>query len=630
MKKVYLLIILLHTAFISKAQFFHEDFSGISLDNNIAWPSFKWTVNAYGTCGADFFFLTVDSSWECETPSGISTGTLVYPGLTNGCVKGTFYCDDVNNDTWVTSPWVNCSGQSQVLLTFANLRANCGGSFRLKIYDSTTHYSIYLANPPALNIVHDTIDISAFAANKSKVAVEFYLEWSGGGVQQFDYYRSTWIVDDVSLYNPLCNINNQVAANGIYNEQIGEYTFCSGDSIMLNIVSPNNGQTYQWYKNGTAFTGATDSVFFTADSGLYSCMITDTCGYVFTQTLNVKPVPFIAITPQISCLGDLVYCPPNTHKEIFAGSSTDPYTYQWFNNGVLIPNETNYSLICNQFTPYYAIVTTACASYSTDTVILTQGVAPVASITGVYPFPRCYPQYSTMVAFDSTGYSFQWKKNGFYLSGFTDDTLSTALYSNWFCSCVVTDTYGCTQESNTLYTGSGPHHSASMLPSGSVAICTGDTVQLVANFNSPLYSYQWLNNNTSIPFANQRIYNATQPGTYNIYITNNTCTSLSDSAIVYIPCIGSNDIPPPEARIANPFNNNFTVQLANNNLSINGKEVIQNIAMYNSLGKLISTNKIFGNNYSYNTQFLTPGIYLLHVQTEKDFYYVKFVVTRNR
>lgn len=629
MKRVYSLALLLLVVFKCNAQFFQEDFANENINNpNPAVNS--WTTDQVSwTCGSSFV-ISPNGNWQCGNDSNYTQGTLIYPGIANGAAIGDINCAGDWLQMYLTSPRINCSGQSQVYLTFVNLRAICNSDFSINVFDSLSSVSFPLINSTTANLAtFDTIDISAFAANKSNIAVEFKISYfgpaGGSGVNEYD----TWIVDDVSLYNPLCNINNEVKVNGTYDSTKMQYTFCAGDSIKLFLTQPQSAQTFQWYFNGNAIGGAIDSVYFASDSGLYSCKITDTCGYVFTK--DIYAMTIYITPPAISCTGDLLYCAPITIKTIYAGLPTDPYTYQWYNNGVLIPNQNNYWMDCTQLTPYYAIVTTACGSYSTDTVTITQGATPTAIVTPAYPFPTCYPTPFTLNAFDSAGYSFQWQMGNVDIAGQTNNFITTVCGQSTYFTCVVTDVSGCTAVSSNIFANVNFGYTSVITAQGPTSICLGDSLTLTAN-QGTTNTYQWLHNNAIIPLATQSNYMASQAGTYTAYITNNTCTKLSNTIHVYVPCINSGSVPLPDARSSAISEQNIAEKiqlntLVENNLSITSTDNIICINIFNGLGKLLVSEKTNSNSYTLNTSGLRAGLYFIAIQTSSGITKSKFVVS---
>jgi hypothetical protein len=150
---------------------------------------------------------------------------------------------------------------------------------------------------------------------------------------------------------------------------------------------------------------------------------------------------------------------------------------------------------------------------------------------------------------DTTGMVFQWKKdnvnvtqNGNY-SKYTAGTGGNYTVSITQGTCP-TVTSGQAYVYN--FTGST---STSLSRSGDVIQCTGGSAILTMPYWSDNQTYQWQKNGQSISGANQRIYTATQTGTYSVRVVDGSCsiTATSDaltfgSSISLTPSLGASTI----------------------------------------------------------------------------------------
>ena len=102
-------------------------------------------------------------------------------------------------------------------------------------------------------------------------------------------------------------------------------TFCEGQNVVL---SSNDANNIQWYKNGTAITGATSQTYSASTSGIYKVIKTSgnntATSNEITVTVNTIPTP-----PTIS--RDI----NNNLVSSFNG------TNNWYKETILIPNEVN-------------------------------------------------------------------------------------------------------------------------------------------------------------------------------------------------------------------------------------------------------------------------------------------------
>ncbi|MBL0137617.1 MAG: CotH kinase family protein [Bacteroidetes bacterium] len=85
---------------------------------------------------------------------------------------------------------------------------------------------------------------------------------------------------------------------------------------------------------------------------------------------------------------------------------------------------------------------------------------------------------------------------------------------------------------------------------GSTTICQGSTVSLTANA-SPGYTFQWKNNGTDIPGANQSSYTASQAGSYTVAVSSSGCSGISSPVTVSVDPAGQVNSTTPASRCGN-------------------------------------------------------------------------------
>ena len=72
----------------------------------------------------------------------------------------------------------------------------------------------------------------------------------------------------------------------------------SGDSVLLTAISPDQGISYQWYKNDTLISGADDSNYIAYDPGRYQVKVTRDSiptSHFFSNTVQVKEAGIYSI-----------------------------------------------------------------------------------------------------------------------------------------------------------------------------------------------------------------------------------------------------------------------------------------------------------------------------------------------
>ncbi len=151
-------------------------------------------------------------------------------------------------------------------------------------------------------------------------------------------------------------------------------TVNAGQTASFSVVASGTAPlTYQWFKNGTAIGGATSSSYTTpatvsGDNGaLFTVTVTNSAGSATggPATLTVNSPPAITTPPasQTIIVGQ-------TGSFTVVASGTGPLTYQWYDNGTLIPGATSSS--------YTTPVTTATGT-SQYTVTVTNSIGNATS-----------------------------------------------------------------------------------------------------------------------------------------------------------------------------------------------------------------------------------------------------------
>jgi hypothetical protein len=113
----------------------------------------------------------------------------------------------------------------------------------------------------------------------------------------------------------------------------GQTTVCQGETVTMNA---NDGDTYQWNKDGVAITGATSQNYIATTSGSYTVEVTN-AGGCSGESLPTPVVVNNNPTVDISPNGNAFLCPPNNSTTLTASQSS---IYQWMKDGVDITNAT--------------------------------------------------------------------------------------------------------------------------------------------------------------------------------------------------------------------------------------------------------------------------------------------------
>ncbi len=180
----------------------------------------------------------------------------------------------------------------------------------------------------------------------------------------------------------------------------GPSTFCTGGSVPLSVPAVG-GSTYQWYKNGTAITGAVAPNYNATTGGNYTAHVIASTGCTATTTpaFQVSELTVPVIIP----LTSTQFCWGGHAVLSVSVSLSTGITYQWQLGGVDILGATNNTYSANTSGNYSCVVTITAGgcSSSSSTITLVQ-----------YPLPN------PIITFDGytlnvQGYytSYQWFRN---------------------------------------------------------------------------------------------------------------------------------------------------------------------------------------------------------------------------
>jgi hypothetical protein len=192
--------------------------------------------------------------------------------------------------------------------------------------------------------------------------------------------------------------------------------------------------TYQWYMNGTAVSGATNSsyTFSSSSAGTFLIYVnvTDNLGIEAgsnTVTVTVHSGLGVSVSPS-SVTMDVGQ--PQTFTSSISGG-TSPYTYQWYLNGSVVTGATGSSWT---FTPssagsysVYVKVTDSASSPNaaqsssasvTVNSALSIGISPSSATLNVGKSQT----FTSSVSGGMSPYTYQWYMNGTAVSGATSST----------------------------------------------------------------------------------------------------------------------------------------------------------------------------------------------------------------
>lgn len=436
--------------------------------------------------------------------------------VTNGCgtySSGFYTVTDFNqNPPWGFTSYITIGNNGSTTIC-------SGGSVQLFDNSGTFFFS------PSYQWYKDGFPIggafgssyTATAAGNYVLSVTDYMVWCGQGPTVFSNFIT---ITAGAGTLPVVSI----AAGG-------NIVFCTGGSVTLN-STVNTNVTYQWQKNGVNISGATSANYVANSTGTYVCIVTNSCGSVTSNYIDVtaQTLTANATAPSLNiCTGS----PTTLSVNAQTGNS-----YQWKLNGNNISGATSYNYAASTGGTYTCTITNLCGTTTSNALIMTVRPKPTAVISGSQTI--CPGGTATLsIAFTGTG---SW--HGHYNNGTSGTTFNTALNPYTFnVTLSSTTTYVMYLDFNDAYcsgTFSGSatvtvsaNPVATISPSGATTFCSGGSVQLNANTGTG-YTHQWQKNGSNLAGATSSVYTATSSGTYTVIVTSSCGTATSSGVTVTV------------------------------------------------------------------------------------------------
>ncbi len=255
-----------------------------------------------------------------------------------------------------------------------------------------------------------------------------------------------------------CTATVTVAAAAIIAS--GQTTVCQGQTVVLNA---NQGDSYQWYKDGVLLAGATNKTYTATVSGSYTVTVTNAGGCSGTSAATDVVISAVsAATTTLSSSADI--CQGNTVT--ITGSAGSAY---FWNTGATTPSITTGTAGSYSVTVFDA---NGCSSV-TAPVVVTIKSAPLPDATVTAGGTTTFCSGGNVVLTVPASQSYAWS------NGATTQSITVSETGTYFVN--VTNADGCFSKSaNTVVT---VKPSPSVNAGNDVTICTSPT-NLIAVGNS--------------------------------------------------------------------------------------------------------------------------------------------------
>lgn len=210
------------------------------------------------------------------------------------------------------------------------------------------------------------------------------------------------------------------------------------------ILKAQPATSHQWYRYGTAISGATGQIFTASNGGDYYCEATNACGRFTSDTISIAK--YFAPTITMSVAGNSTLCPGDSVTINSITNASLP-TYQWYRNNTILSGATSPNLRVGQAGNYKLEIlnnVTTCSRKSSTIKITSSPLT--ATITA-------NPCNAGTVTFNTTTNAinprYQWYRNNVLVVGATNSTLIAN--SKGYYKVFVTDlSTGCIKSSATI------------------------------------------------------------------------------------------------------------------------------------------------------------------------------------
>ncbi|MFM7747127.1 MAG: beta strand repeat-containing protein, partial [Bacteroidota bacterium] len=326
---------------------------------------------------------------------------------------------------------------------------------------------------------------------------------------------TSWNNGNVTLGSGCCSVFASITPSG-------STSICQGSSVTLNATS-GTGLSYQWFLNGSAISGATNSSLVANSAGSYTVRVSESANCFYTSaavSLTVNALPAATITAggaTTFCQGASVTLNANTGSGL---------SYQWLLNNAAIAGATNASLVATAQGSYTVTVTNlnGCSATSSSTSVTVRSL-PIATITGATSF--CQGANTVLSANTGTGRTYQWRRNNVNIIGATSANYTVVTAGTY---TVAVTSNSCVAVSNAIAVSVNPLPTVTVDAAGSTSLCQGNSVTLNAT-TDPSNTIQWRRNGTDIAGATNNTLTASDAGAYTARVTSSTGCAATSNAV---------------------------------------------------------------------------------------------------
>ncbi len=328
----------------------------------------------------------------------------------------------------------------------------------------------------------------------------------------------------------------------------GDTNICqTNGSILMRVTNGSaysTNVTYQWYKNGSMITGATNNYYNALDSGIYRVQVIDGICSSVSDSIRVTKkgnsnigTPILSKQPNSSTIcigGEITYHVSNS-------SDYQNATYIWFNDTGIVQNDTSSSYLTKQPGIYFVqVIEGSCSSVSRPDTIKSGGIiipAQISSVSGGQVI--CGPDGTIILQLankDQYGsISIQWYKDNKVIPDAIFETYEVHIADTGVYKVYIQDGE-CGSFSDTIrvrYDINGDIKKPVLLSSSpTLELCNGGSILLsVSNTNDYAQNarYVWYKEHSIIQDSTLSYYEVKATGIYYVQVVDGDCSSRSKS-----------------------------------------------------------------------------------------------------